>query len=249
MPKFARPNSYTGSKGTVTHTGDTRFANATEAIDATNDELAISPATLAGAIGTLVPDASTTVKGKVELATSAETVTGSDSVRAVVPSGLTARLAAPGAIGGITPGAGSFTTLSATSTIVAGTTLTATLGAITATNGNFVGSTAGSGLLLNSPTATGVAASPVIVNGRSGRAIFTSVSIAAAADLTLTLTNSAITGAATNVIVSMAGATTGSALSIKSRTASAGSLAIVVTNGTGATTTTADIEIEFLVIN
>jgi len=75
------------------------------------------------------------------------------------------------------------------------------------------------------------------------------VSIAAAADLTLTITNSAITGSTTQVIYSMSGATTGSALSIKSVTNSAGSSAIVVTNGTGATTTTANIVMNFIVIN
>ncbi len=133
--------------------------------------------------------------------------------------------------------------------ITATTTLTATLGNITATNGNFVASTAGSGILLNSPSATIAATDPAVVNGRSGRATFTSVSIAADADLTLTITNSAITAATTIVLVSMSGATTGSALSIKSKTASAGSLAIVVTNGTGATTSTADIQIDFLVVN
>lgn len=37
-----------------------------------------------------VPDASTTVKGKVELATNAETVTGTDTTRAVTPAGLAA---------------------------------------------------------------------------------------------------------------------------------------------------------------
>lgn len=37
------------------------------------------------------PDASTTVKGVVELATSAETQTGTDSVRAVTPAGLASR--------------------------------------------------------------------------------------------------------------------------------------------------------------
>lgn len=36
----------------------------------------------------LVPDASATVKGKVELATSAETTTGTDTGRAVTPDGL-----------------------------------------------------------------------------------------------------------------------------------------------------------------
>jgi hypothetical protein len=138
---------------------------------------------------------------------------------------------------------------SVSGSLTAATTITATLGAITATNGNFVGSTAGSGILLNSPAASGVAASPVIVNGRSGKATFTSVSIAAAADLTLTITNSAITASTTQVLYSMSGATTGSALSIKSVTNSAGSSAIVVTNGTGATTSTADIVMNFLVLN
>lgn len=37
-----------------------------------------------------VPDSSTTVKGKVELATDAETITGTDTVRAVTPSNITA---------------------------------------------------------------------------------------------------------------------------------------------------------------
>lgn len=155
--------------------------------------------------------------------------------------------------GNIVASAGNITatlgSMSAGTSVTAGTTVTATLGAITATNGNFVGSTAGTGLLLNSPSASGVAASPVVVNGRSGQATFTTVSIAAAADLTLTITNSEITGASTQVIYSMSGATTGAALSIKSVTNTAGSSAIVVTNGTGATTTTADIVMNFIVLN
>jgi len=140
-------------------------------------------------------------------------------------------------------------TFIAPGSVAATTSLTAILGNITATNGNFVASTVGTGILLNSAQASGAAASPVVVNGRSGRATFTSVSIAAANDLTLTLTNSSITASTTEVMLSMSGATTGSALSIKSKTASAGSLAIIVTNGTGATTTTADIQIDFLVLN
>ncbi len=133
--------------------------------------------------------------------------------------------------------------------VTAATTITATSGAITATNGNFVGTAVGTGILLNSSQASGAASGPVVVNGRSGRATFTSVSIAAAADLTLTITNSAITGSTTEVLLDMSGATTGAALCVKSKTASAGSLAIVVTNGTGATTSTADIQIDFLVLN
>lgn len=115
--------------------------------------------------------------------------------------------------------------------------------------GSITLSTAGTGVIFTSSQNSGAASGPVVVNGRSGRATFTSVSIAAAADLTLTITNSSITGSTTEVLISMSGATTGSALSIKSKTAMSGSLAIVVTNGTGATTTTDDIQIDFLVLN
>ena len=48
-------------------------------------------------------DASATNKGVVELATNAETVTGTDTARAITPANLTARLAAPGQIGETTP--------------------------------------------------------------------------------------------------------------------------------------------------
>lgn len=110
-------------------------------------------------------------------------------------------------------------------------------------------STSGAGITLNTPTNTGVASGPVILNARAGQVVFTSVSIAAAADLTLTITNSAITGSSTQVICDISGATTGSAISVKSKTPSAGSLALVITNGTGATTTTSDITVTFLVLN
>lgn len=125
--------------------------------------------------------------------------------------------------------------------------ITATTGAITATAGNIVTVLAGSGLVLPVGTASG--ATPQVVDARVGSVTFTTISIAAAADSTLVLTNSTITGASTRVMLSMIGATTGSALSIKSVTPSAGSLSIVVTNGTGATTTTADITFDFIVLN
>lgn len=50
-----------------------------------------------------VTAASTSAAGKVELATDAETVTGTDTSRATTPANITARLAAPGTIGGTTP--------------------------------------------------------------------------------------------------------------------------------------------------
>ena len=139
--------------------------------------------------------------------------------------------------------------VSSAATVTAGTTITATSGDITATNGNFVSSAAGKGILLNSPTASGAAGGAVTVNGRSGRVTFTGPSIAAGASVTLTMTNSAITGSGTFVMLSMSGVTASSALTIQSKTASAGSLAIVMTNGTGATTSTADISFDFLILN
>ncbi len=47
-----------------------------------------------------IADASTTVKGKVELATDAEAITGTDTVRAVTPSNLTAKMDADGTLAG-----------------------------------------------------------------------------------------------------------------------------------------------------
>lgn len=49
------------------------------------------------------PPASSTVSGTVELATDAETVTGTSDSVVTTPGNITARLAAPGEIGGITP--------------------------------------------------------------------------------------------------------------------------------------------------
>ncbi len=74
-----------------------------------------------GTAGTLtinVAAASTTQRGTLETSTDAESVTGTSTVVAVTPASLTARLAAPGAIGGTTPAAGTFTTLTATNLVV-----------------------------------------------------------------------------------------------------------------------------------
>ena len=52
-----------------------------------------------------------------ELASNAECVTGTSTAKAVTPAGLTARLAEPGTIGGTTPGAATFTTVTTTETL------------------------------------------------------------------------------------------------------------------------------------
>lgn len=118
MPKFARPNSYTGKQSNQHWTGDTRSATLAETLDGVSPQTYISPLTLAAAVGVVVPAATETVAGKVELATNAEAVTGTDATnKAIIPSSLTARLAAPGAIGGTTPAAGTFTSVTANGNI------------------------------------------------------------------------------------------------------------------------------------
>lgn len=115
MPKFARPNSYTGKQSNQQWTGDARSATLAEALAGLSKQVYISPATLAAAGTALVPDATTLIEGKVSLATNAEAVTGTvNTNKAIIPSSLTARLQAPGAIGGTTPAAGSFTVITGT---------------------------------------------------------------------------------------------------------------------------------------
>jgi len=58
-----------------------------------------------------VSASTTTSSGTVELATDAETVTGTSDSVVCTPGNVTAKMAAPGAIGGTTPGAGNFTSL------------------------------------------------------------------------------------------------------------------------------------------
>lgn len=133
--------------------------------------------------------------------------------------------------------------------IEATTTVTATLGNITATNGNFVASTAGTGLVLPVTTASG--ASPQSADGRVGSVTFTGVSIASGASQSFVINNTSITGAGTHILYSMTGATAGSALSIESVTNAASSSTIVVTNGTSATmvTSVADITFTYIVLD
>ncbi len=66
--------------------------------------------------GTKVDAGTSTTRGALELATDAETVTGTDTARATTPANITAKLAEPGAIGGTTASTGAFTTLTASST-------------------------------------------------------------------------------------------------------------------------------------
>jgi len=67
MPKFARPNQYTGKQSNQSFTGSARAANEDEAAAGEATNLYISPSTLAAAVGDLVPSASATVEGVVFL--------------------------------------------------------------------------------------------------------------------------------------------------------------------------------------
>ena len=80
---------------------------------------------------------STTEAGLVELATDEETVTGASDAVVCTPGNITAKMAAPGAIGGTTPEAGAFTTLAVTQNFqpTKGSDV-ASAGAMTLGNGN-----------------------------------------------------------------------------------------------------------------
>jgi hypothetical protein len=136
--------------------------------------------------------------------------------------------------------------VSAGTSVTAGTTVTATLGNITATNGNLVAAGTGNGIVVP-PVIVAAAASPQTANGRAFAVTFSEVSIAALATQTFVINNSAVN---TQALIAMIGATTGAALNIQSVTYSAGvSITIVVENGTGAFTSSANITFTGLCLN
>ena len=100
-----------GAKTIVDHKGN---ALAVGAISASSVHHAIYDGTNIRLVGTVVGAASATTSGIVELATDAETVTGTDTARVTTPANITAKMAAPGTIGGTTAAAATFTTLTAT---------------------------------------------------------------------------------------------------------------------------------------
>lgn len=93
------------------------------------------------------------------------------------------------------------------------------------------------------PTDVSAGASPQTANNRHFKVVFNTVSIAASADQALVVSNSTITGASTDVMISWSGTTTGSAISLKSSVCAAGQITLTFTNGAGATTTTSNITV------
>lgn len=100
------------------------------------------------------------------------------------------------------------------------------------------------------PLIVAAAASPQVVNARSGQVTFSGVSIAAGATQSFVISNTSVPAASSAILYTMSGATSGSALSIQSVTNVANtSSTIVVTNGTGATTSIANITFTFLILS
>ncbi len=176
-------------------------------------------------------------------ATWVETVTSTGSVLSV--TGTTNQITATPTTGAVVLSIPS--AFVAPGSVTATTTLTATAGNITAAAGNFVSSTAGNGIVLNSGTASGT--TTATLNGRSGQITITTPSIAAGATFTFTITNSSVTSSTTQIMYNLVGGTTGAGINIQSVTNSAGSSVVVLMNSTGATTNTASIILTFLVLN
>lgn len=144
----------------------------------------------------------------------------------------TATVSLPSAI--TTPGS-----LTTTTTITAGT-------GLTVTSGNATLSGTGSGIVFT-PVVVGAGASPQTANGRVFSVTFSGVSIAAGATQSFVINNTAVN---TLAQITMVGATTGAALNIQSITySSATSITIVVENGTGATTSVANITFTGICLN
>ena len=101
----------------------------------------------------IVAAGSESAAGKLELATNAETVTGSDTARATTPANITAKMSAPGAIGNTTPSTGKFTTVETTGNIELGaasdTTLSRVSAGVVAVEGVTILTTAGGTLTGN----------------------------------------------------------------------------------------------------
>ena len=93
--------------------GTVELATVAETIAGTIRNKACTPYGVAGLISFGAPAASTTVAGILEIATNGEAAAQVATNLALVPSNLPSIMAAPGDIGSGTPGAGTFTTLTA----------------------------------------------------------------------------------------------------------------------------------------
>jgi len=160
--------------------------------------------TAATAFTNIKQDATESATGVLEKATTDEVVTGTDTDRAVTPAGVTARMGAPGDIGGTTPGAGEFTTVGINTTTPSGqfhTVLSAgkpalfggdTLATVTGVSGTDADPT-----VLTVATTNGVAiGDAVIVNSGTNATVGTYFCTAVTVDTSVTLDRNASSGGA-----------------------------------------------------
>lgn len=189
------PLGYLGAPdASTTIKGISRLATTAETTAGTRTDLACTPAGVAAVAIAGAPDASTTVKGIVELATNAEAAAKTDTVRAMTPSNVASIMAAPGAIGGTTPAAGTFTTLTTSST-VAMTGGTFSVGADNAANAI----TLGSGTTARTITIGGSTGAHVLVLGNANAGAITLDTAAGISLDAATASNFSVSGAAADL--------------------------------------------------
>jgi hypothetical protein len=113
------PLAYMGAgQATKEQDGVIELATVAEVVAGTNDTKACTPLGVAAIAIAGAPAASTTQPGIIEIATNGEASAQTSSTLAIVPSNIPSIMAAPGAIGGGTPAAGNFTTLTMTDLVL-----------------------------------------------------------------------------------------------------------------------------------
>jgi hypothetical protein len=113
------PLAYLGTpQATTTFAGKTRYATITETQAGLSQALAVTPAGLAAVAIAGAPAASTAQAGIIQIATNGQSIDPLNTNLAIVPSNIPSIMASPGDIGGSTPGAGTFTTLTITDLVL-----------------------------------------------------------------------------------------------------------------------------------
>lgn len=202
---------------------------------------------------------SSTQTGIVELATDAETVTGTDTARATTPANISARLAAPGTIGGTTPGAATFTTVTTTGNIELGnasdTTLSRSAAGVLAVEGAVV-VTKPTNFHIKAITIESPTASEDITLFFTDDAItitqLNAVSVGTTPSVTYTIRHGSDRSAAGNEVVTSGSTTTSTTTgdevtSFNDATIPAGSWVWLETTATSGTVTNTNITIEYTV--
>lgn len=111
------PLDYLGVQdSTINVKGKVALATTAETVAGTNATKAVTPLGAASLVAAGAPDASEGTKGIAQLATTAEAQAGTNDTKIMTPLKASQKFAAPGAIGGTTPAAGTFTDLTADGT-------------------------------------------------------------------------------------------------------------------------------------